>query len=754
MTRRIAADVETRSPVDLKKRGANVYFAHPHTRVLIMSYRLDDGPIRRWQFGEPCPADLAAAFAERATFSAHNCAFEALALKWLEANAGWPHADPTTFRCTAATAAALALPRSLGDLGAALGLDIQKDKEGVRLIRKFSIPRRAHKGENPTGLYWNEPEDHPDDFALFKRYCDQDVATEEAADARMVSLSADEQALWLLDQKINGRGIRIDRRSAVAALALADKAKRQLDREMRAATDGAVPACSQPGKLVEWVQAQGVEIGSAAKAEIEELLEHDDVPAHVRKAIEIRQEAAKTSVSKLRAMLDRANADGRVRGSFMFSGANTGRWTSMGVNFTNMPRPRKIYEDAINLGEGVKVRPNAELLFQAFRQADPDWLQFLYGDKLGRPLHLISDAIRSFIWAAPGHDLIQADYAGIEGTVAPWFAGEHWKVKALFDIIADPTLPDMYRRTAAGILNSTTEIITKKHPMRQAVGKVSELALGFQGGVSAFYSMSRLYSVKLDPLFGPVWATATEDRRERAVRRYESCVKRGSSKTDVLSREAWIACELIKVGWRATNPAIAAAWGLLEKAIREAIQNPGTQVTVLKATYLVAHGFLWCRLPSGRCLAYAGPRLKDQVWARILLDDGTWSDAEVMDREAAERAERRGGVRIDGPTSPKATILGVNGVTKRWERSALYGGLAFENIVQAIARDLLVNGMRRAEAAGYPVIAHVYDEIIAEVPRCFGDLGAFEKLICELPPWADGLPLTAGGFRAKRYRKD
>jgi DNA polymerase len=88
------------------------------------------------------------------------------------------------------------------------------------------------------------------------------------------------------------------------------------------------------------------------------------------------------------------------------------------------------------------------------------------------------------------------------------------------------------------------------------------------------------------------------------------------------------------------------------------------------------------------------------------------------------------------------------------ERYGLYGGLAFENIVQAIARDLLVNGMWKAEGAGYPIIAHVYDEIIAEVPRGFGDLAAFEKLICELPAWAAGMPLTAGGWRGKRYRKD
>jgi len=266
--------------------------------------------------------------------------------------------------------------------------------------------------------------------------------------------------------------------------------------------------------------------------------------------------------------------------------------------------------------------------------------------------------------------------------------------------------------------------------------------------------MSKGYGVKLDPLYAPVWETASEERREKAVKRYESNLKRGKEKTDELSRGAWLACEIIKVGWRATNPAIAAGWRLREDAVHSAIREPGTVFTALKCSYVVKLGFLWCRLPSGRCLAYGSPRLRDQVWAEVRLDDGTWADAEVMDREQAEKQALKGTVRIKGATSPSISALGVNSVTKKWTRSHLYGGLLAENDTQAIARDLLVNGMRKAEAAGYPIIAHVYDEMIAEVPRGFGDLATFEKLICELPEWAAGLPLSAGGWRGKRYRKE
>ena len=733
----IHADVETRSPVDLRTAGAFVYFEHPEARVLMLAWSLDDGPVHIWTDGEPCPDELRAAIEAGSEIIAHNAQFETLAFDWLTKNRGWPQARYDRYRCTAAMAAAMGLPRALGDLAVALGLDAQKDKDGMRLIRKFSIPRRDGG--------WNEPEDHPEDWERFKAYCIRDVETEREAERRLFPLSDEEQKVWLLDQEINRRGIRIDTSSAASAIRLADKSKAMLDREMRLATGGYVTRCSEPGKLVEWVASQGIEIGSAAKAEITDLLSCDDLPAKVRRALEIRQEAAKTSVSKLNAMLARASSDGRVRGSFLYHGASTGRWSNTGVNFANMPRPRRVYEDE---------HPRTDLLFKAFKSEDPELLTFLYGPELGRPLHLLSDAIRGFVWSGPSRDLIQADYAGIEGAVIAWLAGEHWKVQALHEITADPSLPDMYRRTAAAIMNTTTEIVTKKHPLRQSVGKVSELALGFGGGVSAFYSMSRNYGVNLDSLYAPVWEAADEERREKAVRRFEACLKRGTNQTDTLSREAWVACEIIKLGWRAANPAIAGSWKNLETAIRGAIENPGVRFEAARCAYLVAHGFLWCRLPSGRCLAYGKPRLSEQVWACVKLPDGSWSDSEVMDRDAAEAGEIKGTVKIEGKTTPRASALGVNSVTKKWERFGLYGGLAMENCTQAAARCLLVNGMLKAEAAGYSVIATVYDEIITEVPRGFGDVGEFERLICELPEWAAGLPLTASGFRSKRYKKD
>jgi DNA polymerase len=737
-------DFETRSAVDLRKRGVYNYMDSPTTVPLMASYSIDGGPIRRWRPPEPCPADIVAHVTAGGMISAHNAAFERLLWqKVLTPRYGWPIARTEQFRCTAATAAAMALPRSLDDLGAALALPVQKDKRGSALIRKFSIPRRPRKNEDPNGLYFNEPHEFPVEFEQFHDYCDDDVRTEAAADRRMIPLSDTEQKFYTLCEHKNDRGIRIDVKSARAALRIAEKAKKLLDREMRLVTGGYVGAVTQPGKLVEWVESQGVSMSSAVKAEIEALLELDDLPANVRRAVEIRQEGAKTSVSKLQAMLDRASADGRVRGAGIYHAASTGREQSVGVNFSNLARYRRIFEDA-HLDQAT--------LFRAIRQEDPDWLRFLYGDDLGRPMHLLSDATRGFIWADPGHEFVQADYSGIEGAVIAWSSGEDWKVKMMRDIIDNPNLPDLYRVAAAGIMNMSTDVITKKHPLRQSVGKVSELALGFGGGVAAFHSMSLNYGVKLTPLYEPVWQAATEERREKAVKRYERCLKLGKEKTDALPREAWIACELIKVGWRATNAAISHGWKLREDAVREAIRHPGVEFAALKFRYKVARGFLWCKLPSGRCLAYASPKLRSQVWAEA-KDGAGWSEAEVMDRAEAEKMALQGLVRIKGDSSPAITALGV-GKDGKMYREFLYGGILAENDTQAVARDILKNGMETAEARGYPVVITVYDEMIAEVPRGRGDLAAFEKLICELPEWAAGLPLTAGGWIGKRYRKE
>lgn len=740
----VRADFETRAAVNIKTRGAGAYFACPYFMPLLLRYRIGDGELKGWRVGDPIPADLWAILEDGCMIRAFNAAFERQCFDWLADHWGWPKPSIWQYVCTAAEAAAMSLPRSLDKVGEALGIVQKKDKGGMALINFFSKPRLARSGE-PSGIYFNEPRDFPEKFDEFDAYCAQDVRAEEDVASRLFRLSPYEQRIYTLDQVINARGIRIDTASARAGVQLAAKAKRKFDARMKVLTGGAVAACGQVAAITQWVKDQGVTIPSMAKADIEDLLEFDDLPKHVREVLELRQEAGKTTVAKLTAFLLRTSPDDRIRNAFLYCAAGTGRWSSVGAQLHNLARPRKIFGDA---------HPDPDTLYATIRTEDPELVEYVYGPVLGRPLHLISDAIRGFIWAGTGHELVALDYSGIEGAVAAWLADERWKLDAMFELIQDDSLPDLYRRAAAGIFATTTDLLGKKDPRRQ-VGKVSELSMQYQGGVGAYRSMARNYSLKLDPLYDPVWSTANEERRDRVLKRYASCCTRKENTTLTMSRNAWIACDLIKVGWRAIHPAIQKnGWDATEHAAREAVYHPGQKFEAAKCQYLVKSGYLFCRLPSGRTLAYGAPRLKAQVWAKIKQEDGSWGEAEVVDRDWAERMEHYNKALIQGNTSDKVTVMGVDSVTRQWVRYGLYGGLLFENITQAVARDLLAHGLLIAEDAGYSVVGHVHDEIIAEVPRGFGDLAWLAKAICELPAWATGLPLTASGWRGKRYRKD
>lgn len=739
MTEIAFIDLETRSRIDLPKHGSYAYWEDASTDVLIACYALGDGPVGTWHREDPVPADLAAHIRAGKTVSGWNSnGFERLAFNYvLGPRYGWPVPSLEQWSDTMHLAVAMSLPAALGRAAAVLGLDAQKDKDGMRLIRKFSIPQKDGS--------FREPKDEPADFEKFSAYCRLDVEVERSARARLVPLSEHERRVVALDATINDRGLRIDVASAFAAVSLAEKAKGLIDREIAAVTGGEVRRLSEVAKLKTWAEGRGVLLDSLDKATIAETLEMDDIPQDVRHVLELRSEGGKTSVTKIDGFLKRASRDGRVRGCYSYHGASTGRWTSTGVNVSNLPRTRHVYDEA-------KLR--TDLLFASIREGDPDYLRFIYGDDLGRSMHLLSDAVRGFIWAAPGHDFVQADYSNIEGSVIAWLAGEEWKLAAMRDIFADPAnIPDLYRQTAARILGVPLAEVTKKHWARQALGKTSELSLGFGGGASAFVTMAHNYRVDLDGLYDPIWSTATEEDKEKAQKRYEFCFKRNQSGARLISQNAWVACELIKRGWRAQNAAIAQSWRDAENAAREAVENPGTITEAARCRFVSRFGYLWMLLPSGRALCFPKPSLSEQVWVALRVE-GELLDAEVMEREIAEKLERAGKAEIQGNTSSAISYWGVDAKTRQWSKKKTYGGDLVQSATQATARDVLVNGMFKAEDAGYRIVLHTYDEMLCEVPRDFGDLATFEKLICELPAWADGLPVAAGGYRSKRYKKD
>lgn len=724
MSKRLRLDFETRSPIDITKRGAYVYSEHPLTDTLLASYKIDDGPLSRWKRGQPCPADIRAHVEAGGEIVAFNAAFERL-IWWnvMTPRHGWPRPSLRQFRCTAVTAAAMSLPRSLEQLGAALDLDVRKDKRGRELMKIHSIPIGFTDSGDPI---WHALADDPDSLEDYHRYCDSDVLTEEAAERRLIPLSNAEMEVYWLNERINDRGLRIDTRSARAAVRMSTETKRLVNRELTLLTGGRVTTVTQTAKLKAWIDSQGVEMPSMDKDDVDEFLHDcDDLPDTVRRALELRQEGAKPSVEKIAAMLARVSTDGRARGVYLHHGAGqTGRFSSRGVQAHNMPKYRKSFEKALEEGLSVPV------LFDAIRSGEPALLELLYGPELGRPLHLLSDAVRSFIMAAPGHELMDADYSSIEGRMAAWFAGEHWKLDA-FRALDRGEGHGIYELAAAGIYGVRIEDVTKA---QRPTGKVAELSCQYQTGVGGIKKFARQNKVKLPLLYDALWESAAEEQRAFVEKRFADRVAAHDPNTTILGREGWIAAELIKVGWRGKHPMIVESWKDLEDAATLAVEHPGVQFPALsgRVAYRVAHGFLWCLLPSGRALGYGAPKMQDV--------EAPWADKTL---EPEKREKKR-----------SLTARGTDAQTERWTRFPLYGGSLFNNVVQGAARDLLVNGLLKADAAGLPIVMHTHDEIGIELPRGTGDLAAFERLICELPPWADGLPLTAGGFKSKRYKKD
>lgn len=296
-------------------------------------------------------------------------------------------------------------------------------------------------------------------------------------------------------------------------------------------------------------------------------------------------------------------------------------------------------------------------------------------------MSVISDSLRGFLIAKPGHDLIGCDFASIEARVLAWLAGEEKK------LVVFRGHGKIYELAAADIYNVPMEEITKDDPRRQ-IGKVAELALGFQGGKGAFLVMAKSYGVK------------------------------------VSEEEA----DTIKKKWRIANPNITGYWVQLERAAQMAVANPGTKHKAgapgSEVTYLMPKkgSFLFCQLPSGRCLTYP--------YAKIESMTMPW-----------------------GQTKPGLTYMSENGLTKKFEKHKAYGGLLCENNTQAVARDLLGESLINLEACDYPVVMHVHDEAICEVGEGSGSVEQVESIMCTNPAWAKDLPIAASGWRGKRFRK-
>ncbi len=330
----------------------------------------------------------------------------------------------------------------------------------------------------------------------------------------------------------------------------------------------------------------------------------------------------------------------------------------------------------------------------------------------GSPLGILADCLRGFLIASPGHDLIGADFSAIEARVLAWLADE---TSVLERFRGDGKV---YEFAASNIYRIPMEQITK---YQRQIGKVSELAFGFGGGVRAIQKMAKNYDVRMAPALPGLWKAATSDQRDSAIKYWDS-----KGKDFGISKEEFLASEITKLSWRKTRPKTVAYWSSLENASKLAVANPGKICTVgpigREIKYKAAGSFLWCLLPSKRALCYPYPRVE--------TIQTPW-----------------------GEPKQSLTYMSEDSTTRKWERHKAYGGLLCENVTQAVARDLLAEAMLRLEQKTYPVVMHVHDEVVCEVPEGLGSVKELESITCELPIWANGLPIAAEGWRGKRFQK-
>lgn len=641
----IHIDFETRSELNIWEVGAWKYAAHPSTDILCMAYAVDDGPVKILDRDDvllSLPMNILGR-----KLCAHNAFFEqAVWYHILHKRLNWPLPAIGQWHDSMALANAHALPASLEKCAEALNLSVQKDMSGKRVMQKMSKPRKPSKHDSSR---WFEA---PEDFETLHEYCRQDVIVERAIYKALRQLNKQERSVWVLDQCINHLGVPIDTDAVLSALYIIGEFEARLNAEVKEITDGHLDGVTYIGKILRYLAKHNIDIPDLTKATVAQVLRREDIPAHIRRLLEIRQQLGKISTKKYQSMLNSVGKDGRIRDTLMYHGASTGRWTGKLVQMQNIPRGNvKDTDQAIDI----------------MKLGDVETFEMCYGpDVMGA----ISSCIRGMIYAPEGKTLYVADFAAIEARVLLWLADDRRGLKLYREGV------DLYVDMARQIFNS--ENISKR---QRQLGKTAILGCGYGMGSDKFFATCISWGQEV-----------SKDLAKRAVETY-----------------------------RNTYSSVKRMWYAQEDAAIRCCRTRKNQ-TCGHVTWHISGSFLFCRLPSGRDLAYPFPRLQ-----KIETPWGDIKDA--------------------------LTFMEINSITKQWVRNSTYGGKLTENITQAVARDLLAEAMIRLTSRNYPVILTVHDEIICETRENYGSLEEFISIMEEVPGWAQGCPVSAEGFKRRRYKK-
>ena len=711
----VVLDFETRSECDLRKTGSSVYARHPSTEVLCLAYKIDDNPTQLWKKGDADPGDLLAAVRNGATIHAHNALFERLIWRFVCAEKmWWDTVEPHQWSCSLAAACRLSLPRSLDGAGKALGLPIEKDLEGNKVMLRLCKPKKPSK-KDPS-IWDNDPKK----MERLHQYCITDVDAEHQLIQTIEDLTPGEKRVWQLDQEINLRGIPIDLPAVHQALNVVGKIYASYCEKLSALTRGEVTSPKQVAKLQEWLSARGCKLKDLTKATVRDALEDETLSDEVASVLRVRRDAGKASTSKLKAIRDRCDTDGRVRGGMVYHGASTGRWAGAGIQIQNFPR-------------GTKSDKDLEIVHYLLPLESPRALDLIVDE----PMECISSALRSFIKAEDGKTLLVGDYSAIEACVLAWVAGQDDVSEMLRN------REDIYKAMATEIYQVSFDEVTKE---QRGIGKAAVLGLGYGMGANTFVDACKIFA-------------GVE-------------IKRSFAKHVVNT-------------YRETNANIKSFWRAVGNAALEAVKNPGERFHAGEyVSFFVDGPTLKLQLPSGRCLHYWNPNLckAEAPWTKGYFIE--FISDEPLTKKHLEDLENRGfdideadlggnDVRVRSPKpapkfpegwdayfeeiTPKVVdvlqFMGVDSQTRKWTRQRTYPAKLVENLVQAIARDLLAEAMLRLSQQGFSIVMTVHDEIVCEEFVDDDLLREFETTMKQVPTWAKGCPINVECFASERYKK-
>lgn len=691
-------DLETYSDVPLTS-GTHAYSAR--AEVMLFAYALDDGPVAVWDVttGAPMPKDLAKALYDPDVLLCfHNSHFDRTvlrhALKIAPAIERW--------RDTMVQALAHGLPGGLAQLCDILQVPVDKakDKAGRQLIQLFCKPRpKNSKIKRATR------DTHSEEWRRFVEYASLDIEAMRVIAGKLPhwNYQGGELALWHFDQAINDRGFCVDVELALSAIGAVERAQAALAERTQELTDDAVQAATQRDALLRHlVEAYGVALPDMQRSTLERRIDDPDLPEPLRELLAIRLQASTTSTAKYGKLVNAVSTDNRLRGTLQFCGAGrTARWAGRLFQPHNLPRP-SLKQKQIDAGIAALKANCADLVFD-------------------NVMELTSSALRGCIVAPKGKKLVVADLSNIEGRDQAWIAGEHWKLKAFADfdtVIGTDTAGksirrghDLYKLAYSKSFGIRPDDVTSD---QRQVGKVQELALGYEGGVGAFVTFAANYGLDLEQMAVDALDSIPDDIYDEATGAL-AWTKKTKRPMFGLSDRAWTVCESFKRSWRYAHPNISLCWKSLQGAAIDAVQWPGQTYSVGLLKLRRDGAWLRIRLPSGRCLCYPAPNVTDG----------------------------------------QLSYTGINQYSRKWQRLNTYGGKLFENVCQAVARDVLAYNMLAIEQAGYQIVLTVHDEVVTEAPDS-DEFNAehLSALLAASPPWANGMPLAAAGFESYRYRKE